>query len=190
VYRAYVPPPRDDGLRSFLNVFDLLLRHALATGDGRPLGRGIASGMALATTDDVVTGLLTREQRAHAEQAPALNPAQQRAAEGARCASFGAQQEIEDARIARAAQHAAFDPAVNPQVIEFLPEVLAILREASNGQKVLCLANLSAATQLVPVPWRRVLGSANVRELIGGARLAVHGPSFELVPYDVRWLAA
>ncbi len=172
-------------------MFDLLLRHALASGDGRPLGRGIASLVALDANDEgAAAGLLTQEQRARAELAPPLTPAQRRVAESVRCAAFGALAGVEDARIARAAQHAAFDPAVRPQVFDFLPEVVAILRDAPNGQKVLCLANLTAAPQLTPVPWRRVLGSANVRDLIGGARLAVHGPSFELAPYDVRWLAA
>lgn len=96
------------------------------------------------------------------------------------------------------AEHPAFHPFGEQRVLDCGPAVFALLRTApddhsSRGdrRRVLCLVNASAEAQLVRVPWRSVLGTNNaVRDLVGGARLNVHGPSLELGAYDVRWLTA
>ncbi|MCL6510103.1 MAG: sugar phosphorylase [Anaerolineae bacterium] len=86
----------------------------------------------------------------------------------------------------------AFHPFGEQRVIACGPAVFALLRTAPDGRsRVLCLVNVSAEDQLVQVPWRVLLGTNNaVRDLLSGARLSVHGPSLELDPYEVRWLAA
>jgi Mrp family chromosome partitioning ATPase len=187
-----------------LDVFAALVRHTLLAGDARALtqwlrGAGALKaepgwhiGAALAGSDaDAAQGVLTGEQMLAVQAAPALEAEAARAAEACAVAVLGCEVLTADARLRRAAgAHAAFgrDAAAVPQ--EFAPGALTILRETPAGQKVLCLINVTPETQLVPVPWRRVLGSANVRDLVGGVRLAVHGPSFELDAFEVRWLAA
>jgi len=97
------------------------------------------------------------------------------------------------ARLLRArAGHPAFHPFGEQQVVACAPAVFALLRTAPDGRsRALCLVNVSAEDQLVQVPWRALLGTNNaVRDLLGSARLSVHGPSLELDPYEVRWLAA
>ncbi len=86
--------------------------------------------------------------------------------------------------------HAAFHPLGRQRVIDCGPAVFALLRESRDGaSRALCLINCSSQEQLVSPSWRQLLGTNNaVRDLVGGARLNVHGPSLALAPYDVRWL--
>lgn len=187
-----------------LDLLTVLVRHTLLTGDARALTQWLRGAGAIAVTPGwqmgeslaaldaaAAQGVLTGEQMAGVQAAPALTAEAMRAAEACAVAMLGRDAFTGDARLRRAAgAHPAFahDAAVVPQ--EFAPGALTILRETPAGQKVLCLINVTPETQLVPVPWRRVLGSANVRDLVGGVRLAVHGPSFELDGFEVRWLAA
>lgn len=94
------------------------------------------------------------------------------------------------------ADHPAFHPFGEQQVIDCGPAVFALLRTAPDGRsphrdlrRALCLVNVSSEVQLVQLPWRNLLGTNNaVRDRVSGARLNVHGPSLELAPYEVRWL--
>jgi glycosidase len=81
--------------------------------------------------------------------------------------------------------HAAFKSNTQ-KVIDIHPSVFALTR-GDDDERVVCLHNVSNLVQLVQVSWRQLLGATNVRDLVRGVRLAVHGPSFELDPYDVRW---
>jgi sucrose phosphorylase len=96
-------------------------------------------------------------------------------------------------RLLRArAEQPAFHPFGSQRVIDCGPAIFALLRTSPDGRsRVLCLVNCSDEDQLVQVPWRNLLGTNNaVRDLVGGARLTVHGPSFELGAYEVRWMTA
>lgn len=88
------------------------------------------------------------------------------------------------------AGHAAFHPHGQQRVIDLGPPIFALLRTSPDGRsRALCLVNCAEESHLVQVPWRSLLGTNNaVRDLVGGARLTVHGPSFELGPYEARWM--
>jgi hypothetical protein len=162
-------------------MFAELMRQALADGDARALSQAVRAGLAAQTPApfDVAAMLATS----------ALTPRQQRAAAAVALAVLGVDAVNGDARLTRIAGGLhAFAADATATVHEYVAAVVAIQRDAPTGQRVLCLANLSPDDQLAPVPWRRVLGSVNVRDLVGGARLSVHGPSFALAPHDVRWL--
>ncbi len=188
-------------------MFLSLLRHSFLVGDARALTQWLAregrpecgASLALPGDPSAALGVLTAEQVAALAAAPPYDDASLRAAQACLLAVCGAgAADSPDARLARvAAAHDAFHGATadgGPQtaafeVHELAPHTFAVTRQRG-AQRVLCLANVTPHTQLVPIPWRRMLGSANVRDLLGGARLAVHGPSFQLGPRDVRWLAA
>ncbi len=190
-------------------MFALLLRHTVFSGDVRALVQAVHAGY---VTNDTVRAngrqfvveaemsavdpaelisvpMLTREQRAALNGAPVPSPQQLRVAQAIALSLLGTDARVNDTQLARIAeaQH-AFAPDAVCALFEYTPGVMAVMRSVPTGQRVMCLANATAEEQLVPVPWRKVLGSANVRDLIGGARLAVHGPSFALGPHDVRWL--
>jgi hypothetical protein len=185
----------------------LLLRHTLFTGDVRSLVLAVHASYAVAMTTlpfDCVEAMgavsvnatapidvpvLTHTQREALLVAPVLRPEQLRAAQAMALALLGTGARAQDAKLMRVAEaQPAFAPDSTVKLFDYNPGVLAVLRSAGSGQRVMCLANATGVEQLVPVLWRQVLGSANVRDFIGGARLAVHGPSFALGPYDVRWL--
>jgi hypothetical protein len=185
--------------------FAALLRYALASGDTRPLAQGWIAGVrppahapfdvssALqAAREQAVPGILTGDQTRLARATQDFDPAQLRAASAGAFSLLGRTSVSDDAHLTRLANnHAGFAPQLDPELLTYLPAILATLRpraDADGGGKLLCLTNFAHETQLVPVPWRRVLGSANVRDLVSGVRLAVHGPSFEMRAYDVRWL--
>jgi hypothetical protein len=174
----------------------LLLRHSLLVGDARALTQWLArggkpecrAGLAFSGEPGAALGVLTAEQIAVLAAAPPLDGPALRAAQACMLALCGPDSAPDpDPRLAQvAAAHAAFRSAAFA-VHELAPTTLAVTRE-HGAQRVLCLMNVTPQPQLVPIPWRRLLGSANVRDLLGGARLAVHGPSFQLGPWDVRWL--
>ncbi len=192
---------------AFLEIFAVLLRHTLASADAAALAqwlqtrrappaeeteRGLFDPLAALSQADVsaARGILSR-QSIDALSGSTVSTAQRRAAEGMALAVLGRRVLARDAGLHAASAGApAFSPDTPFSIFEFLPAALLVLRSPPNGRAVLCMTNASAGEQLVPVPWRKVLGSANVRDLFGGARLAVHGPSFALPPYDVRWLQA
>jgi Glycosidases len=95
-------------------------------------------------------------------------------------------------RLAHLLRARATCPALHPfgdqRVLDAGPAIFALLRSAPDDRsRLLCLVNVSAQPQLVHLPWRALLGT-NMRDLISGARLSVHGPSLELAPYQARWL--
>ena len=95
-------------------------------------------------------------------------------------------------RLAHLLRARATCPALHPfgdqRVLDAGPAIFALLRSAPDDRShLLCLVNVSAQPQLVHLPWRALLGT-NMRDLISGARLSVHGPSLELAPYQARWL--
>jgi hypothetical protein len=158
-----------------------LLRSALEAGDARALSQAVRAGLPGATPRpfDVAAALADA----------ALSAKQQRAAGALALALLGVDACNADARLTRIAGGLpAFAADAALTVHDYAAAALAIQRDAPGGQRVLCLVNLADEEQLLPVPWRRVLGSVNVRDLVGGARLSVHGPSFALGPFDVRWL--
>ena len=185
-------------MKSEIPLFPSLLRHTLLVGDARALTQWLARGgrPASAASADL-PGVLTHEQIAALTAAPPLDGPALRAAHACTLAVCGAgAADSPDARLDQvAAAHAAFHGTTaddGPTTAEFEVHELApyafVVTRTSGAQRVLCLTNITPHTQLVPIPWRRMLGSANVRDLLGGARLAVHGPSFQLGPWDVRWL--
>jgi len=170
-------------------LFPSLLRHTLLVGDARALTQWLARGGSPASAASAdLPGVLTHEQIAALAAAPPLDGPALRAAQACTLAVCGAgAAAFPDARLDQvAAAHAAFHTA-SFEPHELTPSAFVVTR-TSGAQRVLCLTNVTPHTQLVPIPWRRMLGSANVRDLLGGARLAVHGPSFQLGPWDVRWL--
>ena len=95
-------------------------------------------------------------------------------------------------RLAHLLRARATCPALHPfgdqRALDAGPAIFALLRSAPDDRsRLLCLVNVSAQPQLVHLPWRALLGT-NMRDLISGARLSVHGPSLELAPYQARWL--
>ncbi len=95
-------------------------------------------------------------------------------------------------RLAHLLRARATCPALHPfgdqRALDAGPAIFALLRSAPDDRsRLLCLVNVSAQPQLVYLPWRALLGT-NMRDLISGARLSVHGPSLELAPYQARWL--
>ncbi len=95
-------------------------------------------------------------------------------------------------RLAHLLRARATCPALHPfgdqRALDAGPAIFALLRSAPDDRsRLLCLVNVSAQPQLVHLPWRALLG-ANMRDLISGARLSMHGPSLELAPYQARWL--
>ena len=175
-------------------LIPMLLQHALLMQDGRTLtqwlGRRGQMDCAADLFDDDVRGVLTGVQIDAVRAAAPLSDEQQRVAKAAMlalCGASAASDTVNDRFVRIAAAHAAFGPGSTAQVCDLSVGALAVLREFG-VQRVLCLANLTTEPLLVPVPWRVLLGSANVRDLVRSTRLAVHGPSFELGSLEVRWL--
>ncbi len=192
---------------AFYETFAVLLRHTLASADASALAQWLQGqrmppavisehGLfdpadALVQADAAAARGILSQQSIDALHSTALSIAQWRAAEGMALAVLGRRALAHDSRLQAASVAApAFAEDATISVFEFLPAALVVLRSIPNGRAVLCMTNASDVEQLVPVPWRKVLGSANVRDLVGGARLAVHGPSFALPGHDVRWLQA
>ena len=75
-------------------------------------------------------------------------------------------------------QHTAFDPHASQQIVDVSPQVFAVLRGAQQGEQVLCLHNVSAHEQRVPMPgkWRDLLTDDEGESVV------------VLEPYQVRWL--
>lgn len=75
-------------------------------------------------------------------------------------------------------QHRAFDPHASQQIVDVSPQVFAVLRGSHQSEQVLCLHNVSAQEQRVPMPgkWRDLL-TADEGEIM-----------VVLEPYAVRWL--
>lgn len=89
------------------------------------------------------------------------------------------------------AGHAAFHPLAQQRALTTAaPAAFTLFRSSPDGRTALIsLVNCSDASQLVSIPWRKLLGTNNaVKDLVNGARINVHGPSLELAPYEVRWL--
>jgi len=89
------------------------------------------------------------------------------------------------------AGHAAFHPMAQQRALATAtPAAFTLFRSAPDGRAALIsLINCSDESQLVAIPWRKLLGTNNaVKDLVNGARINVHGPSLELAPYEIRWL--
>lgn len=192
---------------AFLETFAVLLRHTLASADASALAQWLqtqrappdlelADGLidcatAIEQADVAAARGILSQQSIDALHGASLSVPQLRSAEGMALAVLGRRVQARDVRLhAASATAPAFAPNATFSVFEFLPAALVVLRSTPSARAVLCMTNASAVEQLVPVSWRQVLGSANVRDLVGGARLAVHGPSFALPGHDVRWLQA
>jgi hypothetical protein len=176
-------------------MFATLLRYTLIAADTRALRNWliahpgpVAVGRAEVTSADVAAaaGVLTGQQISEALTTPDLTAEQLRAAEAMVLAVCGRTPLAEDARLNMAA--ARFDPGTPIRLLDYGPAVMAVLREPLDGRKTLCLTHVGADETLAPVPWRQILGTTNVRDLVSGVRLAVHGPSFALGPFETRWL--
>ncbi len=192
---------------TFLEIFAVLLRHTLASADASALAQWLQTqrvppdldqanslidcAVVIEQADVAAARGILSQQSIDALHGTSLSAAQWRAAEGMALAVLGRRVQARDVRLhAASATAPAFAADATVSIFEFLPAALVVLRSAASGRAVLCMTNSSPVEQLVPVPWRKVIGSANVRDLVGGARLAVHGPSFALPGHDVRWLQA
>ncbi len=89
------------------------------------------------------------------------------------------------------AEHAAFHPFGSQQVIPAADGVFALLRlSPDEGERVLCLQNISARAQPIPGGATNALGTSSpARDIITGQSIPLN-ESRLLEPYETLWLAA
>ena len=84
------------------------------------------------------------------------------------------------------AQHAAFDPYGVQQVLDWGPNLFAVLR-GDGDTRVLCLVNVTHVSQPLPADWQRTLGSTQAaRDLVTDQPFI----ATSLQPYQVVWAVA
>jgi sucrose phosphorylase len=92
--------------------------------------------------------------------------------------------------IRRRIEQPAFHPNAGQEVLEFGPEVFALLRDRPGVQRLLALTNVTATQVRVQIPVERLGGARLWRDVLSRARYqADEGVlSIALRPYGVAWL--
>ncbi len=85
------------------------------------------------------------------------------------------------------ASHPAFSPYAGQVIPEAPPGLFVAVRGASDGRKVLCITNVTAAPISYSLP---ASSAAEWKPLIGFRRPTSAGKAVRLPPYGVSWLAA
>ena len=90
-------------------------------------------------------------------------------------------------------QHAAFHPTASQKIFQISAQIFCILRTAENGQRILCVMNVTDEVNVIKMRLRDLEISSPTawQDLLSADRLpAGEDLIFELQPYQCRWLLA
>ena len=83
--------------------------------------------------------------------------------------------------------HQAFSPYAAQKIIDLSPAVFCILRGDPDGSQVVCLHNVSGASQAITLDLAS-LGAQKAQDLLSGQSLAGEKLALALPPYGMLWL--